>query len=167
MVLVPEVVDAVGARVPVLAAGGIGSGRQIAAAFALGAHGAWLGSCWLTSAEYEMSTEATRTALLKAGSSDTVRSKIYTGKPARLLKNRWTRAWEEPDAPQPLPMPLQNLLVSQAHQRLIRAGDPDVVPIPVGQIVGRMNSVRPVAEIMQDLVAEFRATVTRLSSLHD
>ncbi|HEX6686266.1 MAG TPA: nitronate monooxygenase family protein [Candidatus Limnocylindrales bacterium] len=165
MVLVPEVVDAVGERVPVLAAGGIGSGRQIAAALALGAVGAWLGSAWMVSTEYQMSTDAARKALLKATSSDTVRSRVYTGKPARLLKNRWTQAWNDPDAPAPLPMPLQNLLVAEAHQRLMRANDPEVVPIPVGQIVGRMNEVRPVAAIVADLVEQLRATLARLSSI--
>ena len=165
MVLVPEVVDAVGDSVPVLAAGGIGSGRQVAAALALGASGAWMGSAWLVSQEYRMSTASVRTALLRATSSDTVRSRIYTGKPARLLRNKWTDAWAAPGAPAPLPMPLQNLLVSEAHQRLMHADDPDVVPIPVGQIVGRMNSVRPVAAIMADIVSELRATLTRLGSL--
>jgi len=165
MVLVPEVVDAVGDSVPVLAAGGIGSGRQVAAALALGASGAWLGSAWLVSAEYRMSTESVRKALLQASSSDTVRTRIYTGKPARLLRNQWTDAWAAPDAPAPLPMPLQNLLVSEAHQRLTLADNPDVVPIPVGQIVGRLNHVRPVAEIMADIVSELRATLARLSSL--
>lgn len=165
MVLVPEVVDAVGDQVPVLAAGGIGSGRQIAAALALGASGAWMGSAWLTTSEYEMGAETVRQALLKATSSDTVRSRIYTGKPARLLKNKWTQAWTEADAPEPLPMPLQNLLVSEAHQRLMNSGDPDVVPMPVGQIVGRMNSVRPVAEVMADLLSELDSTLGRLGRL--
>src|SRR5205814_3472941 len=115
MVLVPEVVDAVGDRVPVLAAGGIGCGRQIAAALALGAVGVWMGSCWLTTTEYTLPT--VQRALLAATSADTVRSRVYSGKPARLLKNRWTDAWAEPGAPEPLPMPLQNVLVSEAHQR--------------------------------------------------
>lgn len=166
MVLVPEVVDAVGADVPVLAAGGIGSGRQIAAALALGAQGVWMGSAWLTTSEYQLTTApALHTALLAATSSDTVRSRIYSGKPARLLKNRWTDAWAERGAPEPLPMPLQNLLVSEAHQRLMRADDPQVVPMPVGQIVGRMNAVRPVAEVMAALVAEYRETLERLGKL--
>jgi NAD(P)H-dependent flavin oxidoreductase YrpB (nitropropane dioxygenase family) len=166
LVLVPEVVDAVGADVPVLAAGGIGCGRQIAAALALGATGVWMGSCWLTTEEYAAGTApALRDALLAAGSSDTVRSRIYSGKPARLLRNRWTRAWEEPDAPKPLPMPLQNLLVSQAHDRLMRSGNPEVVAMPVGQIVGRMNDVRPVAEVMARLVRETGETLDRLSKL--
>jgi NAD(P)H-dependent flavin oxidoreductase YrpB (nitropropane dioxygenase family) len=94
-----------------------------------------------------------------------VRSRIYSGKPARLLKNSWTDAWLAPDAPEPLPMPLQNLLVSDAHQRLMRSGDPDVIPMPVGQIVGRMNEVRPVAEVISSLTAELAETVARLGRL--
>ncbi|MFC7528478.1 NAD(P)H-dependent flavin oxidoreductase [Actinoplanes sp. GCM10030250] len=164
MVLIPEIVDAVGAEIPVLAAGGIGSGRQIAAALALGARGVWMGSVWLGTAEYQTS-QALREALLAAGSSDTVRSRIYTGKPARLLRNRWTEAWNDPSAPQPLPMPLQNLLVSQAHDRLMESGDPTVVPMPVGQIVGRMNEVRPVAAVLTDLITEADETLARLAKL--
>ena len=167
MVLVPEVVDAVGPGVPVLAAGGIGSGRQIVAALALGATGVWMGSYWLTTQEYTLGSGVTglRDALLGATSSDTVRSRIYSGKPARLLKNEWTNAWEAPGAPEPLPMPLQNLLVSEAHQRLMESGNPAVVPMPVGQIVGRMNSVRPVAEVMASLLAEADEARTRLREL--
>jgi NAD(P)H-dependent flavin oxidoreductase YrpB (nitropropane dioxygenase family) len=165
MVLVPEIVDAV--DVPVLAAGGIGSGRQLAAALALGASGGWLGSCWLTTAEYAetVPASATQQALLAAGSSDTVRTRVYTGKPARLLKTRWTEAWSQPGAPEPLPMPLQNLLVADAHQRITRSGDPSVVSMPVGQIVGRMNEIRPVADVMSDLLREFDETLTRLDKL--
>ena len=166
MVLVPEVVDAVGRQVPVLAAGGIGCGRQIAAALALGAVGAWMGSAWLTTEEYALNGFAgLRDALLAATSSDTVRSRIYSGKPARLLKNRWTETWTEPGAPEPLPMPLQNLLVSEAHQRLMQSGQPDLVPMPVGQIVGRMNEVRPVAEVMSALVRETQEALDRLAGL--
>jgi NAD(P)H-dependent flavin oxidoreductase YrpB (nitropropane dioxygenase family) len=166
MVLVPEVVDAVGGQVPVLAAGGIGCGRQIAAALALGAAGVWMGSAWLTTEEYALSGfSGLRAALLAATSSDTVRSRIYSGKPARLLRNRWTQAWGEPGAPEPLPMPLQNLLVSEAHQRLMQSGRPDVVPMPVGQIVGRMNEIRPVAEVVAGLVRETEETLDRLGGL--
>ncbi len=164
MVLIPEIVDAVDGRAPVLAAGGIGCGRQIAAALALGAAGVWMGSAWLLTQEYAQLTgaPALTEALLAATSSDTVRSRIYSGKPARLLKNRWTNAWEEPGAPEPLPMPLQNLLVSEAHQRLMRSGQPDVVPMPAGQIVGRITEVRPVAEVMAALVQEAHETLDRL-----
>jgi NAD(P)H-dependent flavin oxidoreductase YrpB (nitropropane dioxygenase family) len=167
MVLVPEVVDAVGDHAQVLAAGGIGCGRQIAAALALGAAGAWMGSAWLVTAEYQQlsAAPAVQRALLNATSSDTVRSRIYSGKPARLLKNRWTAAWEQPGAPAPLPMPLQNLLVSDAHQRLMRSGQPDVVPMPAGQIIGRMNEVRPVADVMADLITETAEALDRLRGL--
>jgi NAD(P)H-dependent flavin oxidoreductase YrpB (nitropropane dioxygenase family) len=167
MVLIPEIVDAVGPGVPVLAAGGIGCGRQVAAALALGAVGVWMGSAWLTTQEYTLGSAmpALREALLAATSSDTVRSRIYSGKPARLLKNKWTRAWDDPDAPDPLPMPLQNLLVSEAHQRLMQSGQPDVVPMPVGQIVGRMNEIRPVADLIADLLQEAAETLSRLNGL--
>ncbi len=167
MVLVPEVVDAVGDRVPVLAAGGIGCGRQIAAALALGAAGVWTGSVWLTTAEYALGGvgSATQRALLRATSADTVRSRIYTGKPARLLKTKWTQAWSAPDAPEPLPLPLQNLLCDDAHQRIARSDDPDVVAMPVGQIVGRMNEVRPVAEVMGGLLDELERTLEKLGKI--
>ena len=133
-----------------LAAGGIGSGRQIAAALALGAGGVWMGSYWLTTSEYTLGTgDAMKRALVAAGSDQTVRARVYSGKPARLLKTKWTDAWAEPGAPEPLPMPLQNLLVSEAHQRIAAADDPEVVAMPVGQIVGRMNAVRPVAELIE------------------
>jgi NAD(P)H-dependent flavin oxidoreductase YrpB (nitropropane dioxygenase family) len=165
MVLVPEIVDAV--DVPVLAAGGIGSGRQVAAAMALGAQGVWMGSYWLATAEYTQSLgeSAMHEALLAATSSDTVRTRIYTGKPARLLKTKWTDAWAEPDAPDPLPMPLQNLLVAEAHNRIHEADNPAVVSMPVGQIVGRMNAVRPVADVLATLLAETEETLARLRNL--
>ena len=167
MVLTPEIVDAVGGQVPVLAAGGIGSGRQAAAALALGAQGVWMGSAWLTAQEYRLGGEhsAIKDALLAASSSDTVRTRIYTGKPARLLRNRWTQAWEEPDAPEPLPMPLQNILVSEAHQRMNQSDDPTTVAMPAGQIVGRMNVARPVAELFDEIVEECARTVEHLHSL--
>ena len=167
MVLTPEIVDAVGPDVPVLGAGGIGRGRQIAASLALGAQGVWMGSVWLGTEEYRnlSSNSAWETAFTRATSADTVRTRVYTGKPARLLKTRWTEAWAEEGAPQPLPMPLQNLLVADAHSRMNAHGDPDVISMPVGQIVGTMNEVRPVADVVADLVSEFEETVARLDKL--
>jgi NAD(P)H-dependent flavin oxidoreductase YrpB (nitropropane dioxygenase family) len=171
MVLVPEVVDALAGRAPVLAAGGIGTGRQVAAALALGASGVWMGSAFLTSAEYDLGVRTAagisviQEAMLKATSSDTVRRRIYTGKPARLLKSKWTQAWDADDAPEPLPMPLQNILVSSAHQRMNEGTDSDVVAMPVGQIVGRMNEIRPVAEIIAELVSGFEDATKRLGGI--
>jgi NAD(P)H-dependent flavin oxidoreductase YrpB (nitropropane dioxygenase family) len=167
MVLTPDIVDAVGPDVPVLGAGGIGSGRQIAASLALGAQGVWTGSIWLGTEEYQQlnSHAGWVEAFTKASSSDTVRTRIYTGKPARLLKSKWTEAWNEEDAPAALPMPLQNLLVADAHNRINAAGDPEVVSMPVGQIVGRMNEVRPVAEVMADLIDGFNEAVKRINEV--
>ncbi len=171
MVLWPEIVDALDGKAPVLAAGGIGTGRQVAAALALGAQGVWMGSAFLTSAEYDLGVRQAsgvstiQQAMLDATSSDTVRRKIYTGKPARLLKSRWTDAWDAENAPDPLPMPLQNILVSEAHQRMNESSDPTAVAMPVGQIVGRMNEIRPVADIIGELVSGFEEATKRLDGI--
>ncbi|MCR8895795.1 nitronate monooxygenase family protein [Gordonia sp. GONU] len=170
MILWPELVDAVGDTAPVLAAGGVGSGRQIAAAIALGAQGVWMGTYWLTAAEYKLGVpegsdkpSTVQQALLKATSRDTVRRRIYSGKPARLLKTAWTDAWDAENAPEPLPMPLQNLLVAEAHARISAADDPDVVAMPAGQIVGRCNAITPVADLIADLVSEYEEAVGRMN----
>ena len=131
-----------------------------------------MGSAFLTAAEYDLGVHRSRRsviqeALLRAGSGDTVRRRIYTGKPARLLKSRWTDAWDAPDAPEPLPMPLQNILVSEAHQRMSESGDPTAVAMPVGQIVGRMNEIRPVADIIAELVAGFEEASRRLDGIRE
>ncbi|ETA07090.1 MULTISPECIES: NAD(P)H-dependent flavin oxidoreductase [Gordonia] len=174
MILWPELVDAVGDTAPVLAAGGVGSGRQIAAAIALGAQGVWMGTYWLTAAEYKLGVpegsdkpSTVQQALLKATSRDTVRRRIYSGKPARLLKTAWTDAWDADNAPEPLPMPLQNLLVAEAHARISAADNPDVVAMPAGQIVGRCNAITPVADLIADLVSEYEEAVGRMNkTLH-
>jgi NAD(P)H-dependent flavin oxidoreductase YrpB (nitropropane dioxygenase family) len=164
MVLVPEVVDAVGGDTPVLAAGGIGTGRQMAAAIALGAQGAWTGSIWLTVAEADTPQEAQQN-ILAADSRATVRSRAMTGKPARQLRTAWTEAWEREDAPKTLPMPLQGILYGEMARRVSRAHNKELAGFPVGQIVGRMDRIRPTQEVVMDLVEEWIATTERLCGL--
>ncbi|HLI53004.1 MAG TPA: nitronate monooxygenase family protein [Acidimicrobiales bacterium] len=162
MVLVPDVVDAV-APVPVLAAGGIGTGRQMAAAMALGAQGVWTGSIWLTVTEANTG-EIAMDKLLHARSTDTVRSRALTGKPARQLRTAWTEAWEAPESPGTLPMPLQFILNSKAMRRIQRSGNRELTGMPVGQIVSRMNQVRPAKDVVYEMVEEYIETTSRLSA---
>ena len=162
MVLVPEVVEAL-APAPVLAAGGIGRGSQVAAALALGAQGVWTGSLWLTTAEHELQ-EALRAKLLAASSRDTVRSRSLTGKPARQLRTAWTEAWADPANPDPLGMPLQYLLTSEAQHRIRVSGKEELLGMPVGQIIGSVTTTRSVADVMESLVRDAVATITALQS---
>jgi NAD(P)H-dependent flavin oxidoreductase YrpB (nitropropane dioxygenase family) len=164
MVLIPEVVDAVGPDVAVLAAGGIATGRQMTAALALGAQGVWTGSMWLTVAEANTSP-LVMDKLLAATSRDTVRSRAYTGKPARQLRTAWTDAFDDPEGPGPLPMPLQGILHQEAARRFMRVDNRELTGFPVGQIVGRLNDVRPTRDVMFDMVSEWIETTERLNTL--
>jgi NAD(P)H-dependent flavin oxidoreductase YrpB (nitropropane dioxygenase family) len=165
VVLWPEVIDAV-APTPVLAAGGIASGRQIAAALAMGAQGVWTGSLWLTVKEAD-APPAQMESYLAATSRDTVRSRSFTGKPCRMLRNDWTEAWEAAGAPPPLGMPLQFMVTANAVARGHRYADKakSVMFNPIGQIVGRLNTVRPVREVMFQLVEEYIEATERLQRL--
>jgi len=164
MVLIPEVVDAVGGDTLVLAAGGIGRGSQMAAGMALGADGVWTGSIWLTVDEAD-TPEIAREKLLKATSRDTVRSRSWTGKPARLLRTAWTEAWESERSPGYLPMPMQFMLISDALRRIHRSGDGELVTFPVGQIVGSMNQIKPAAQVVYELVEEYVDAIERLNKI--
>ncbi|MFF3664447.1 NAD(P)H-dependent flavin oxidoreductase [Microtetraspora malaysiensis] len=159
MVLIPQVVDAV--DVPVLAAGGIGDGRQMAAGMALGAEGVWTGSIWLTVEEAD-TPELARQRILAATSRDTVRSRSWTGKPARLLKNEWTDAWESAESPGTLPMPLQFMLISDALRRIGRSDAGELATFPAGQIIGTMNQVKSAKQVVFDLVEGYVETMERL-----
>jgi NAD(P)H-dependent flavin oxidoreductase YrpB (nitropropane dioxygenase family) len=167
MVLVPEVVDAV-APTPVLAAGGIANGRQIAAALALGAEGVWCGSVWLTTEEAE-THPAVKQKFLSATSKDTVRSRSLTGKPARMLRSAWTDEWERADAPGALPMPLQSALVAQAQHRISRAaategsGAQKLANYFVGQVVGQLDRIRPARQVVLDMMTEYAEVAQRFA----
>jgi NAD(P)H-dependent flavin oxidoreductase YrpB (nitropropane dioxygenase family) len=169
MVLIPEIVDAV-APVPVLGAGGIGRGRQMAAAMALGAQGVWCGSVWLTTDEAE-THPVVKEKFLRASSSDTLRSRSLTGKPARQLRSAWTDEWDDPANPRPLGMPLQPILVAEARARIDRAsyragsGAEQLANYFVGQIVGAMNESKPAAQVVFDMIDEFIDSVQHLNGL--
>jgi len=154
LVLWPQVIDEV-APIPVLAAGGIGTGRQMAAALAMGAAGAWTGSIWLA-VEEAAAAPAQIGSYLDATSKDTVRSRSWTGKPCRMLRNDWTEAWDQADAPDTLGMPLQMMAVREAMVRSNRypAKSQAVAFNPVGQIVGTMNKVRRSADVLLTMVEE-------------
>jgi NAD(P)H-dependent flavin oxidoreductase YrpB (nitropropane dioxygenase family) len=164
MVLVPQVVDAVGPDVPVLAAGGILDGRQVAAAMCLGAQGVWTGSVWLATTEADMAPEVVEN-MLAATSRDAIRARVMTGKPARQLRTKWTEAWERPDAPEPLPMPLQGLLFGEAAARFSRVHSKEFGGTPVGQIVGSIDRVRPAKDVVSDMVEGFIETMERMDGL--
>jgi NAD(P)H-dependent flavin oxidoreductase YrpB (nitropropane dioxygenase family) len=166
MVLTPQVVDAV-APIPVLAAGGIATGRQMAAALALGAQGVWCGSVWLTTEEAE-TNEVVKEKFLAAGSSDTVRTRASTGKPARQLRSAWTEAWDDPANPDPLPMPFHTHLIGRAQQRIAahaahNDGARDLVNYFVGQVVGQLDRVKPARQVVFEMVEEYIETMERLN----
>jgi len=174
LVLVPEVIEALApyGDVPVLAAGGIVTGRQMAACMAMGAAGAWTGSVWLTTAEAE-TNPVVKEKMLAANSRQTVRSRSRTGKYTRQLRSAWTDAWQAPDAPEPLPMPLQSLVSEPALRsidKLAEAGDPGARQLAtywVGQGVGLMNSAQSVRSVVREFMEDFAAAAERLGALLD
>jgi NAD(P)H-dependent flavin oxidoreductase YrpB (nitropropane dioxygenase family) len=165
MVLVPQIVDEVRGT-PVLAAGGIGDGRQIAAALALGAQGVWTGSLWLPTIESDLE-EPVKRKLLAARSRDAVKSRCMTGKSIRMLRTPWVEAWESEDAPSPLPAPLQGLLVREAMAGIFEHNVEEVMGTAVGQVVGMLDEMRSVREVMYELVEECIEAMTALNTLQD
>ena len=167
IVLWPAVINAVHPT-PVLAAGGIGSGAQMAAAMALGAAGVWAGSIWLTVEEAE-AEPAEKQSYFNATEEDTVRSRSFTGKPGRMLKNTWTEAWEAEGAPAYLPMPLQGMVTFDAMRRTKKyAGVGQCQEVgfnPVGQVVGQMNDVESTRALVQRMMNEYVEAADRVSQL--
>ena len=171
MVLIPEVLRALEpyGNVPVLAAGGIVTGRQMAACMAMGAAGVWTGSVWLTTAEAE-TTPAVKEKMLAATSRNTVRSRSRTGKPTRQLQSAWTDAWVASGAPDPLPMPLQQVLSRPAFQKIdkLAEGGHDgaraLASYYVGQGVGLMNSTQSARGVVYDFMEDFADAAERLAN---
>lgn len=173
MVLVPEVIKAIKPirDVPVLAAGGIMTGRQMAACMAMGAAGAWTGSVWLATVESETS-EIFREKMIAASSRDAIRSKGRTGKPARQLRSVWTDAWDRaPESPGALPMPLQSIISRDAFNSIDRAAAAgnakarDLVSYFVGQGVGLIDSVKSAGAVVQEFKEEFAEAVEHMNAL--
>jgi NAD(P)H-dependent flavin oxidoreductase YrpB (nitropropane dioxygenase family) len=171
MVLVPEVIEAIKPirEVPVLAAGGIVTGRQIAAAIALGAAGAWTGSVWLTTEEAE-TAPYTKQKMIAATSRDTIRSRSRTGKPSRQLKSDWTAAWEGDKSPGALPMPLQSLLSEPVMRRIDvlaeqgNKGAQELATYWVGQGVGLMNKATTVRDVIYEMAQDYAEAAERLTA---
>ena len=174
IVLIPEVLRAVKPirNVPVLAAGGIMTGRQMAACMAMGAAGVWTGSVWLATTESE-SSEIFRQKMIAARSRDTVRSRCRTGKPARQLRSAWTDAWEGPKSPGALPMPFQSLISEPALAAAERAAERgnakarDLVNYFVGQGVGLVDSVKSTREVVKEFMEEFAEALADMQALVD
>lgn len=164
MVLWPEIVDAV-APVPVLAAGGIGRGRQMAAALALGAEGVWCGSIWLGTVESELTPDM-REVLYAATPEDAVITLGYTGKPCRAIRSKYTEAWLRPDAPGPLKqVPMQSILSGEPFRRVERARRKDWMTYSAGQIVGRMTEPTTVKGVIYDMISEYAETMDRVTAM--
>jgi NAD(P)H-dependent flavin oxidoreductase YrpB (nitropropane dioxygenase family) len=169
LVLVPEVCEAVkDTGVAVLAAGGIVTGRQMAACMAMGAHGAWTGSMWLTTTEAETSP-VVKDKFVQASSRQTVRSKFRTGKYSRQLRSPWTDAWESEEAPDALPMPLMSLVSEPALAKVTKlaegghAGARQLATYFVGQGVGLMNAIQDTRTVVREFMEDYVAAVERLT----
>jgi len=171
MVLIPEVHQAIQpyGDVPILAAGGIVTGKQMAAAMAMGASGAWCGSVWLTTIESEVEP-VIKEKMVAANSSQTVRSRSRTGKHSRQLVTPWTQAWEAESAPEPLPMPLQPMVAEPALQKVNKLaaggheGAKDLATYWVGQGVGLMNQSISASDVVQEFKEDFVNAYERLNN---
>ena len=173
MVLVPEVAQAVeGSGVAVLAAGGIIKGRQMAAAMAMGAHGAWTGSMWLATAEAETSP-VIKEKYVQASSRHTVRSRYRTGKYSRQLRSPWTDAWESEEAPESLPMPLMSLVAEPALAKVTKLaegghdGARQLATSFVGQGVGLIDAIQDTRTVVREFMEDYLEAVEKLSNTLD
>ncbi|AKM12027.1 NAD(P)H-dependent flavin oxidoreductase [Croceicoccus naphthovorans] len=159
--LIPQVVDSVGDRVPVLGAGGISDGRGVAAAFMLGAEGAWVGTAFLATEEAGIE-DFQKEAIVEGGDADTVVSRSITGKPARMIRNKWADAWVAAGK-EPLPMPYQSMIAGPVMAAGIEAKRKDILPGFAGQGIGLIHAVRPAAAVLADLVADAESALALAS----
>ena len=158
--LVPQIVDVCG-DVPVVAAGGVATGRHIAAAMAMGAAGVWTGTIWLVCEENHVEGQIVD-KLIAAGSADTVISRADSGKTFRQIRTAWSDEWAAEGAPSPLKMPYQDVLVGDILGQIERHEIAPLMHSGAGQSVGYLNGRSTVAETMTSLVGEAEAVVTNL-----
>ena len=159
MALIPQVVDAMNGRIPVLGAGGIGDGRGVAAAMMLGAEGAWVGTAFLATEEAGIQ-QFQKEVLVEYGDSDTVVSKSVTGKPARIIRNKWAQAWIDAEK-QPLPMPFQSIIAGPVLASATQTQRKDIAPGFAGQGMGLIKAIRPAREVLEDLVSGAERALNR------
>lgn len=164
MVLVPEIVERVGDKALVLAAGGISHGSQIVASLAMGAQGVWCGTIWLGTSESELD-DFERRVVIETPSDATARRKARTGKTVRMIRSRLSEAWEEPGAPAHLDTPLQGVLFNEAHARVVRAECKELFSFPAGQSVGAVREESTVAEVVARLRTEYEQAMDHLAGL--
>jgi len=162
MALIPQVVDAIAGRIPVLGAGGISDGRGVAAAMMLGAEGAWVGTAFLATEEAGIE-DFQKEALVESGDSDTLVSRSVTGKPARVIRNKWANSFAESGL-EPLPMPFQPMIAMPVLAAAAAAKRKDVAPGFAGQGIGLIHKIRPAADVMADLVATAEQTLSKAKS---
>ncbi len=162
MILWPELAEAL--DIPVLAAGGVGRGNQMAAAIAMGAAGVWCGSIWLGTRESEVTPEE-KEIMFQASSADTVQSKHMTGKPVRMIRNKITEAWAAPDAPKTIGSPRQMMLWREPGIRIERAKAKEYITPIVGQVVGMMKKEKTVKRVIEEMLEEFIEAVERLNRI--
>jgi NAD(P)H-dependent flavin oxidoreductase YrpB (nitropropane dioxygenase family) len=163
MILWPQVIDAAGST-PVLAAGGVGNGRQMAAAMVMGAAGVWCGSIWLGTRESEVLPEV-KERFWQASAEDAIQSRMRSSKPARLLRSGLSDAWERIDAPPVAPMPYQTMVMAEPHMRTERGKNMAFKYYPIGQLVGSMKGETSVKQVIYDMIDEFVESTVRLHSL--
>ena len=166
MALVPQVVDAVGAQVPVVAAGGLYDGRGLAASLALGADGVWIGTRFIATPEAR-AVNGYKQALLSTAEDGTVVSRSYTGKTCRVVRNEWTNYYDtHPDELQPFPAQVIQSMKAGANHLGYPDGtavDADKEFMPCGQGVGAIDSLIPAADLVRAMVTDAERAIDRLA----
>ena len=161
--LVPAVTRlASGSSTLVVAAGGVTTGQQLAAALALGADGVWCGTIWQTTEESDVDP-ALKQRLLDAQTEDAIKTRALTGKPAGVLRSKYTEAWEQEGAPEPLKMPLQGMLVAKLRLAIEEWALHDYMVVGAGSGVGLIERTRSTRQVIEDLASEARETLGRVS----